>query len=73
MIFERSLKNGSLYLPVTLPATIGQPEKQHRSSANRKRELGWTAARGVSVNNAYHKNRHINKGSLSELFGPAYQ
>ena len=30
---------GSPYLPVPLLATIGQPEKQHKGSANRKREL----------------------------------
>ena len=31
-------QNGSPYLPVPLLATIGQLEKQHRGSANRKRE-----------------------------------
>ena len=38
-----------------LPATIGQPEKTHKGSANRKRELMRTAAQGVPANNAYHK------------------
>ena len=27
---------GSPYLPLPLPATIGQPEKQHKGSANRE-------------------------------------
>jgi len=34
------LKKESPYLPVPLPATIGQPEKQYKGSANRKRESG---------------------------------
>ena len=38
------IENGSPYLPVPLPATICQPEKQHKGSANRKRESGLTAA-----------------------------
>ena len=35
-----SILYGSPYLPVPLLATIGQPEKQHKGSANRKRESG---------------------------------
>ena len=46
-------QNGSPYLPLPLSAPIGKPEKQHKGSANRKRESGWTAARGAAVNNAY--------------------
>ena len=49
---------GKIYLPVPLPATIGQPEKQQKGSANRKRESMCTAARGVAVNNAPIKNRY---------------
>ena len=35
---KEDYQNGSPYLPLPLQATIGQPEKQHKGSANRKRE-----------------------------------
>ena len=57
LFFHDSIWGKSLFAgtPTSyLLATIGQPEKQHKGSANRKRELMWTAAQGVPANNVYH-------------------
>ena len=43
------IKHESHYLPLPLSGTIGQPEKQHKGSANRKRKSGWTGKEGVLV------------------------